>query len=131
MAEGDEQLQDFVQARFTDHFRVAFDAWMAMRPLENPDAPKGPFAVPEYQPPGEAEAAEADARADALFAQALENNQRGDNYTLLTVLFALVLFFTAVSQRLRSPVLVRTVLIGASVLLLVGIGLLLSFPKIV
>jgi hypothetical protein len=131
VAQGDERLQEFVENRFTDHFRVAFDAWTAMRPLENPDAPKGPFALPEYQPPGEAEAAEADGRADALFAQALENNQRGDNYTLLTVLFALVLFFAAVSQRLRSPALARAVLTGATVFLLAGIGLLLAFPKIV
>ncbi|WP_129663545.1 hypothetical protein [Phytoactinopolyspora endophytica] len=60
-----------------------------------------------------------------------ENNQRGDNYTLLTVLFALVLFFTAVSQRLRSPTMGLTVLTGATVLMVVGIGLLIAFPKIV
>jgi hypothetical protein len=131
VAEDDDRLREFVETRFTDHFAVAFDAWIAMRPLENPDAPKGPFALPEYQPPGEAEAAEADARADGLFAQALRNNQRGDNYTLLTVLFALVLFFTAVSQRIRSTALSHTVLAGAMVLLVVGIGLLIAFPKII
>ena len=32
-------------------------------------------------------------------------NQRGDNYTILTVLFALVLFFAAASTRLGSPAL--------------------------
>lgn len=131
VAEEDERLQEFVQERFTDHFRVAFDAWMALDPLENPDAPPGPFAMPEYQPPGEALAAEADERADDLFAQALENNQRGDNYTLLTVLFALVLFLTAVSQRLRNRILTWVVLSGAIVLVIVGIGFLIAMPKII
>jgi hypothetical protein len=131
VAEENEPLREFVETRFTDHFVVAFDAWVAMNPRENPDAAPSPFALPEYQPPGEAEEAEADARADELFAQALRNNQRGDNYTLLTVLFALVLFFTAVSQRLRSAALTWAVLVGATVLLFIGIGFLVAFPKII
>lgn len=131
VAADNEQLQDFVEQRFTDHFQVAFDAWMALDPLNNPDAPPGPFTMPEYQPPGEALAAEADARADDLFAQALENNQRGDDYTLMTVLFALVLFLTAVSQRLRAKVLTSTVIGGAIILLIVGIGFLIAMPKII
>lgn len=131
VAEDDDVLREFVETRFTDHFAVAFDAWMAMTPLANPEAPKSPFALPEYRPPGQAEAEEADARADALFAKALENNQRGDNYTILTVLFALVLFFTAVSQRLRSTTLTWVVLDGAVILLLIGVGFLIAFPKII
>lgn len=102
-----------------------------MDPLNNPDAPPGPSALPEYQPPGAALAAQADARADELFDQALVNNQRGDDYTLMTVLFALVLFLTAVSQRLRSTVLTWTVIGGALVLLVVGIGVLIAMPKII
>lgn len=131
VAENDDVLREFVETRFTDHFAVAFDAWMAMTPLADPDAPKSPFGLPEYRPPGGAEAEEADARADALFAEALENNQRGDNYTMLTVLFALVLFFTAVSQRLRSATLTWVVLDGAVILLLIGVGFLIAFPKII
>lgn len=131
VAEDDEALRDFIETRFTDHFAVAFDAWMQLSPLENPDAPNGPFALEEYQPPGQAQAEDADARADRLFTEALRNNQRGDNYTLLTVLFALVLFFTAVSQQVRSARLSTVVLIGASALLLTGIGFLVAFPKII
>lgn len=131
VADDDEQLREFVEQRFTDHFRVAFDEWIAMRPLENPAAPDSPFALPSYIPPGQTEADEASARADELFEQALTNNQRGDNYTLLTVLFALVLFLTAVSQRMRTAILAKVVLGGAIVIMLVGIGFLISFPKII
>lgn len=128
---GEDEVVAFIEERFTDHFRVAFDAWIAQDPLENPDAPPAPFAMPEYRVPGEAEAATADEQADTLFATALENNARGDRYTLLTVLFALVLFFAAVSGRLESKTAAWVVLGGAIVLMLVGIGFLLSFPVIV
>lgn len=131
VATNDEALRQFVQSRFTEHFAVAFNAWMAMRPLQNPNAPKSPFALAEYKPPGTVEAAEAEERADALFAKALENNQRGDNYTLLTVLFALVLFFIAVSQRLKSSKMALVMLVGATLMLVGGIGFLIAFPKII
>jgi hypothetical protein len=131
VADGDTRLQEFVQTRFTDHFAVAFDAWVAQRPLEDPEAPRSPFALAEYVPPGQQEAAAADARADDLFAQALRNNQRGDDYTLLTVLFALVLFFSAVATRLRSRRSGWVVLSAAVGLLVVGSTVLASFPKIV
>ena len=87
-------LADYIQARFSPEFRTAFDAWVA-----GGRAAQGPFAMPEYVPPGTIEAVELAKRADERFTQALINNQRGDNYSLLTVLFALVLFLTAMSQR--------------------------------
>ncbi len=88
----------YIQDRFQPWFTVAFDAWQADGMHEN-----APFARDEYVPPGEVEAEELNERADAKFTEALENNQRGDNYSLLTVLFALVLFLTAMSQRNVRP----------------------------
>ena len=130
-AEDDRVLADFARERFTGHFAPAFDEWLAARPLRNPEAPPSPFALDSYVPPGEVEAAEADARADEYFADALTDNRRGDNYTLLTVLFALVLFFGALSSRFSSERRSWAILAGAGVLLLVGIGLLIAFPKII
>lgn len=130
-ADDDQQLLDFAQTRFTPEFSVAFDAWLAEQPLQNPDAPKTPFLMEEYQPPGRAEAVDADARADDLFQQALTNNQRGDNYTILTVLFALVLFFAAIAQRLRSTRLATWTIAGAGTLMPVGIVFLAAFPKLI
>lgn len=130
VASGDKKLSDFVEQRFTDHFAVAFRAWQAQKPLENPNAPKGPFSMPEYRPPGQAEAAAADIRADKLFRDGLTYDQHGDHYTLLTVLFALVLFFTAISGRIRAAWLAWTVMASATVLMVVGVVLLAVFPKI-
>jgi cytochrome bd-type quinol oxidase subunit 2 len=74
---------------------------------------------------------EADERADALFADALANNQRGDSYTLLTVLFAAVLFFTAMSARMDRAPSQWFLLSLAGVLGVIGVGFLLTFPKLI
>jgi hypothetical protein len=55
-----------VEQRFTDHFRVAYRAWIA----EN-EPTTGPFKMKEYIPPGTTEAAAADRSADSRFADAL------------------------------------------------------------
>lgn len=93
-ATGDTALAEYYQARFTPEFAVAFADWQA-----GGQSLKSPFAEPSYIPEGIEESAEQAEKADAKFAAALESNQRGDNYSLLTVLFAMVLFFTAMSQR--------------------------------
>lgn len=96
-ARGDTAFADYVRARFTPAFAVAFDDWQA-----GGQDLRSPFAEPSYVPAGSEESAAAAALADEKFDSALESNQRGDNYSLLTVLFAMVLFFTAMSQRNTS-----------------------------
>src|SRR5262245_61171346 len=39
-------LADFYRARFRDEFKPAFAAWLATKPLTNPNAPPTPFALP-------------------------------------------------------------------------------------
>ena len=109
----------------------AFAAWLETRPFENPDAPETPFDMPEYQLPEEQQAREASERADALFNQGLQDNQQGDNYTILVVLGAVVLFFSALSTRVHKP-LFQWILLGTALALFGGmIAFLVSFPKLV
>jgi hypothetical protein len=122
-ARDDTALARYVEQRFTDHFRVAYRAWIAQG-----EPTDGPFKMKEYIPPGTSEAAAADERADSRFADALMFNQRGDNYTLLTVLFALVLFFAAASTRLGSERAQRLMLGVAIVFLISGTVILATFP---
>ncbi|MWB99159.1 hypothetical protein [Agromyces seonyuensis] len=122
-SQDDAALVGYIEARFSPELAVAFEAWDA----EGRTA-AGPFAMAEYVPPGTERAAELNARADQRFADALENNQRGDNYSILTVLFALVLFLTAMSQRemVRWG---KFTLLGLSVVAaVVGIVILATFP---
>ena len=122
-AQGDSALATYVERRFTPHFQVAYRAWIAQR-----EPTTGPFRMKEYVPPGTTEAAAADQRADSRFADALRNNQRADNYTILTVLFALVLFFAAASTRLGRPRAQWILLGGAIAFLVTAIAILATYP---
>jgi hypothetical protein len=125
-AQGDTALATYVEKRFTDHFLVAYRAWIAQGEPTN-----GPFKMKEYVPPGTTEAAAADQRADRRFADALVYNERGDNYALLTVLFALVLFFAAASTRLVRPSAQRILLGVAIIFLIAATVILATFPILV
>ncbi len=125
-AEGNEGLARYVEDRFSDQFKAAFEAWNAAGRSVN-----SPFGMPEYAPAGMKEAEAADQRADQLFTWGLVNKHRGDNYMLLTVLAALVLFFAAVSGRLNRPKLRWAGLIVGTLLFIAGAVMVLTFPVIV
>jgi len=118
--EENEVVADFYFQRFRDEFRVGYDAWIALDPLNNPDAPPSPFAMPEYQLSQDAEAERLEARADELFQAGEDANTISDIYTLTTLLFAAVLFFAAMAERFEY--------FRAQVVLLViaGIGLVIG-----
>jgi len=122
-AGGDTDLAEYIEDRFSPEFAVAFDAWVADGQRES-----GPFKMPEYVPPGTEQATEATARADASTKDALDFNEKGDNYSLMTVMFALVLFLAAIAQRGGSVLATRIVLGLAGTLALVGLIVLLTFP---
>jgi hypothetical protein len=128
-AEGNQGLTDFLSARFPQPLKAAFAAWLATNPRTNPKAPSSPFVMPEYEIPALAAAQAADNTADATFAGALSDNQQSDNYTLLTVAFASVLFFAAMSGRMKSRVNQWTVLGVGLALFTTATVLLVFLPK--
>jgi hypothetical protein len=131
-AAGDQPAAKYVEDRFTDRFRVAFEEWVAQGGIRDPEnAPLSPFALAAYIPPGSEEQIALDARADAKFQAALDNNQRGDNYTILGVLFALVLFFSAMATRFADRRLQYGMLAFASLVFVGGVIFLVSFPKLI
>ena len=50
------ELADFYFKRFRKEFKPAVNAWLATRPLKNPNAPLTPFAMPQYKLAAAAEA---------------------------------------------------------------------------
>lgn len=127
-----EQAAGYVEERFTRRFRTAFNEWVAQGGATGSrTAPLSPFALASYVPPGSREQVALNARADALTREALRNNQRGDNYTVLSVLFAVVLFFAALATRFVNRRLQVGMLLFASAAFLVGVAFLLVFPKLV
>jgi hypothetical protein len=110
-ARDETELAAFYRKRFPPEFVPAFVAWVATRPLKNPDAPLSPFAMPEYKLTAATMADELEAKAAAASAKAGTDIQRADNYSLAVVLFAAALFFAGMSTRLhgRTP---RTIVLG-------------------
>jgi hypothetical protein len=113
------ELADFYLRRFRPEFKPAVDAWIATRPLRNPDAPLTPFAMPEYRLAAREEADRLEVEAEALSAKARTNVQRATNYVLGAVLFAAVLFFAGMSARLGTLRASR-ILLAFGVVLFVG-----------
>lgn len=122
----------YVQARFTDRLKVAFDDWITRGGVSDPQhAPPSPFALESYVTPGTAAAAALSTKADTAYQTALRNNQRGDNYTILSVLFAVVLFFAAMSARFTNRRVQAIQLSFAGVGLIVGIVFLAIMPRLI
>ncbi len=121
-AQKQTQLTAFYFKRFRKEFRPAVNAWVATRPLKNPDAPLTPFAMPQYKLDARAESDRLDAEAELYAAQARRNIQRASNYVLGVVLFASALFFAGMSTKLSSPRLrVAMLSIGCAVFLLTAL----------
>jgi hypothetical protein len=94
------QLVDFYFKRFREEFKPAVVAWIATKPLTNPNAPLTPFVMPQYKLAARQEARQLDAEADVSSAQGQEYSLRGTDYVLAVVLFAVSLFFAGISTKL-------------------------------
>lgn len=113
------ELADFYRRRFREEFEPAFEAWVATRPLRNPDAPLSPFAMPEYKLAATAQAERLEQQAADSSHDVKRNIQRADNYLLAVVLFAISLFFAALSTRLHTFE-ARAALLGLGYVLFLG-----------
>ena len=118
-AKKDTTLQDFYFRRFRAEFKPAVVAWLATKPLKNPDAPLTPFAMPQYKLAATAEAERLDADAEVSAAQVRRNIQRSSNYVLGVVLFSVALFFAGTSTKLNDPRL-RAVAVGVGCAIFLG-----------
>jgi hypothetical protein len=96
-------LEDFYFKRFRKEFKPAVDAWIATRPLKNPNAPLTPFAMPQYRLAANAESERLNAQAEVLATEVRRDIQRSSNYVLGVVLFASALFFAGMSTKLTTP----------------------------
>lgn len=109
-------------------FKTAVDAWLATDPANNPNAPKTPFDMPEYTNEHLEKSIELQNEAQEKVESAKENNQNSDNYVLLTVIFASVLFFAGISTKFKGErIRIMTVLFGYAVFIY-GFVRVLQYP---
>jgi hypothetical protein len=125
MYDGKTELSAFILARMRPELQKAIQAWALTRPRENANAPSSPFVMPEYQVKADADAAELNARSTSAHDEAQKANKTGDTYTLLTVLYATVLFLAGLVStiderraRLVTLIMGGVVFMAASLVLL-------------
>ena len=132
LADGRKSTVDFLLSRLRDELRSPIAAWIAADPVHNASAVRSPLESAEYLQNVIGKYAEEQKRLLAVVEQRTGDARRagrvGDNYVLLTVLFATVLFFGGIATTFRSPK-VEAVLLAVATLILVGtLGALATFP---
>jgi hypothetical protein len=125
---GNAELAEFYRTRFRDEFEPAYEAWIALDPLTNPDSPPSPLAMPEYRLAQEQEASDLTRQAEAKFVEGEDANTFSDIYTASTLFFASALFFAAISERFEYRRARITLLAFARVGLIAGIAISLTQP---
>ncbi len=128
LSQDNQVLADFLYRRFPPELKAATDAWLAEDPLNNPEAPPSPFDMPRYRLPEQDAAEQTDQLVIQKFNEAGEADEHADNYVLLTVIFAMVLFFSGISGKFQWRVIDAAVLAFGVVVLLGGLVLLVQMP---
>jgi hypothetical protein len=127
-AQDNQELADFYEQRFRPEFKVAFEAWLATDPKNNPEAPKSPFSMPEYTVSQAQEAEHLEQEAAKTFEEGAAANQTSDDYILNTVILASVLFLAGVQSRI-STVPARMIIVILGLLILAyGLVNIASYP---
>jgi hypothetical protein len=127
-SEENEFLFNFIMDRFRPEMMPAVEAWIATEPLKNPDAPSSPFAMAEYTSAAQDEADRLLGVAEQRLQDAQAANQTSDNYVLLTVMFASVLFFGGISTKF-DMFKIRAALIAFGILIFTaGLVILATYP---
>ncbi len=125
---GNQVLADFYRERFREEFKPAFEAWVALRPLENADAPPSPFAMPEYTPAHAQTAADLQGRAATTSDEVRAASDNAAHYVRNTIFLASALFFVGISRMFSDEKVRLSLEIIAVILLIVGIVNVITGP---
>jgi hypothetical protein len=127
VAAGNTREAQFLYHRFRPEMLLAMQAWLATKPLRNPHAPSSPFVMPQYSLASQAQANAKAAIAAARFKEAVEATHHGDDFLLLTVIFAGVSFLAGISTKMVYPRHAIVILV-ALIALIYGVVRLVALP---
>jgi hypothetical protein len=94
---------DYILHGIRPELSTIMSAWLKLEPGKNPAAPLHPMAMPEYlalTDKGLEESRQLDNKADLYWNQAQTANTNSDNYSLLTVIFSMIMFIGAITTKL-------------------------------
>jgi len=125
---GNTAAMAMAEKRFRPEFDVAFRAWMATDPENDPDAPKGPTYMEEYAQPDLVRAMELEQEADDLYEEGARAGSTADDYVRTTVFLASVLFLVGISGHFRVRSARYGLVLVGSAILIVSMYLLVTAP---
>ena len=132
LAEGKSATIEFFLPRMREDLRVVVQAWLDMDPLHNKDAPPHPLAMTQYKETilkkFEIRRAKLQEDFQKSMREAEASGSYSDNYVLLTVLFATVLFFAGIASTFHSPRVEKALLLVATMILSITMAMLVTFP---
>jgi len=118
----------FISLRFRPEFRPAFEAWIAARPLLSTDQPATPFELPQYSLKADRDLLHSSEEAELHGVLAQEAIDHGEQYVLLTTLFAVALVLASIGGKLKHAT-ASLLMIGIAALIVVGaVAALLTYP---
>ena len=127
-SQNNDAFADFLYQRFDPALKKSTDVWLALKPLKNPDAPPSPFEMPEYSIVELQTAKQLRLQMEDKQLAARSANRASDNYVLLTVLFAMVLFFGGIANKFQSRRVKTGVLIVGTVVYLATLVMIIQYP---
>jgi hypothetical protein len=125
---GDTALASFYEKRFRPEFKPTFEAWLALDPFNNTQAPPGPLFMPQYRLSLQEQARQLDAQAEQTFKQGQAANRQSDDYVLNAFFLAVVLFLTAIAGRFKWNTVRAMILALTTCILLFGVYQLFKYP---
>ena len=126
----DSAAVTFISDRFRDEFKPAQAAWLALEPVPGRVLPLGtPFETSEYVVAKLQLADELNAEAEAQAAIARDANQTGDNFVLVAVVMASVLFFAGIGTKFKGRGVRLVMLLFAALAFLGGAAFAFSMPQ--
>jgi hypothetical protein len=126
----DQKLAAFLEKRFRNEYRHAFEAWMTLDPFNNSKSPPGPMFMAEYRNAKNDQAEILGNKATHLSDEGTSAGATGDQYVRVTVMLATVLLLTATSQRFRIPSVRSGLLLTALLALSIPLRNLITLPRL-
>jgi hypothetical protein len=120
----------FLEDRFRDEFRPAFNEWLqGAKPGEVP--PGTPFSLQSYSLKTTRDLEQVKLNMSASLDKVRQANANSDSYVLTTVFGALVLFFAGVSGKWKWPVITLIFIAIAMIFLVIVLQRIFTLPVII
>jgi hypothetical protein len=126
---GQSALAALFERRFRPEYRVAYESWIKTDPMKNASAPAGPSFMPEYRSARLEQSRVLSEKAREEYERGVTSRETGDEYVRITVVLATVLLLTALSQRFRIHAARVGLVAVASVMLVVAVYWIATFPR--